>query len=131
MEFFRPTNVAEALSIDSDASPYNWGTAARGDVYDRPGCANRVTYMNGQAVVKKAAAEVVRKVKSRAADILECDVSDLELRRMGVSALLACRRKKSNFEMCHCAPLGASVARSSAATALPAINRLSIQSARS
>lgn len=84
MEFFRPTSVAEALSTDSDASPYNWGTAA-----------NRVTYMTGQAEVK--AAEVVRKVKSRAADILECDVSDLELRPDGRVGIIGLPQKEIEF----------------------------------
>ena len=79
---------AEALGIevadvsvatpDTDGSPYNWGTTA-----------SRVTYMAGRAVVA-AAAEVVAKLKQRAAIMMECAEEDLELRpggRIGIAGV--------------------------------------------
>ena len=55
-----------------------------------------MTYMTGRAVVK-AAAEVVRKVKSHAADILECDVSDLELRPDGRVGIIGVPQQEITF----------------------------------
>lgn len=69
-----PDKVAIA-SPDTDGSPYNWGTTA-----------SRVTYMAGRSVVQ-AAAEVEKKLKQHAGEMLECSVDDLELRpggRVGV-----------------------------------------------
>ncbi len=64
-------NVAIA-SPDTDGSPYNWGTTA-----------SRVTYVTGTSVVG-AAAEVEKKLKAQAGEMLECAVDDLELRPGGV-----------------------------------------------
>jgi CO/xanthine dehydrogenase Mo-binding subunit len=72
-----PEKVAIA-SPDTDGSPYNWGTTA-----------SRVTYMAGRSVVE-AAAEVEKKLKQHAGEILECAVDDLELRpggRVGVKGV--------------------------------------------
>lgn len=69
-----PDKVAIACP-DTDGSPYNWGTTA-----------SRVTYMAGRSVVQ-AAAEVEKKLKQHAGEMLECSVDDLELRpggRVGV-----------------------------------------------
>ena len=65
-----------------------------------------MTYMTGRAMVK-AAAEVVRKVKSHAADILECDVSDLELRPDGRVGIIGVPQKEIDVSRCVIArPLG-------------------------
>jgi CO/xanthine dehydrogenase Mo-binding subunit len=72
-----PDKVAIA-SPDTDGSPYNWGTTA-----------SRVTYVAGRSVVQ-AAAEVERKLKQHAGEMLECAVDDLELRaggRVGVKGV--------------------------------------------
>jgi CO/xanthine dehydrogenase Mo-binding subunit len=63
-------NVALA-SPDTDGSPYNWGTTA-----------SRVTYTTGRSVVA-ATNEVAGKIKEAAAQMLECSVSDVELRPGG------------------------------------------------
>jgi CO/xanthine dehydrogenase Mo-binding subunit len=62
-----PLDRVSIASPDTDGSPYNWGTTA-----------SRVTYMTGTSVVG-AAAEVERKIKDHAAEILECGPEDLEL----------------------------------------------------
>ena len=72
-----PEQVAIA-SPDTDGSPYNWGTTA-----------SRVTYVAGRSVVQ-AAAEVEKKIKQHASEMLECAVDDLELRsggRVGVKGV--------------------------------------------
>ena len=65
-----PEQVAIA-SPDTDGSPYNLGTTA-----------SRVTYVAGRSVVQ-AAAEVEKKLKQHASEMLECAVDDLELRAGG------------------------------------------------
>ena len=70
----RVNHVAIA-SPDTDGSPYNWGTTA-----------SRVTYVAGRSVVG-AAAEVEKKLKEHAAEMLECSVDDLELLPGGRVAL--------------------------------------------
>lgn len=75
-----PEQVAIA-SPDTDGSPYNWGTTA-----------SRVTYVAGRAVMQ-AAAEVEKKLKQHASEMLECAVDDLELRaggRVGVKGVPGC-----------------------------------------
>lgn len=62
-----PLDRVSIASPDTDGSPYNWGTTA-----------SRVTYMTGTSVVR-AAAEVERKLKEQAAEMLECGADDLEL----------------------------------------------------
>lgn len=62
-----PIDRISIASPDTDGSPYNWGTTA-----------SRVTYMTGKSVVG-AAAEVEKKIKEHASEILECAVDDLEL----------------------------------------------------
>jgi CO/xanthine dehydrogenase Mo-binding subunit len=62
-----PLDRVSIASPDTDGSPYNWGTTA-----------SRVTYMTGTSVVR-AAAEVERRIKDHAADMLECGPEDLEL----------------------------------------------------
>jgi CO/xanthine dehydrogenase Mo-binding subunit len=72
-----PGQVAVA-SPDTDGSPYNWGTTA-----------SRVTYVAGRSVMQ-AAAEVEKKIKQHASEMLECAVEDLELRaggRVGVKGV--------------------------------------------
>ena len=86
---------AEALSIpldrvsiaspDTDGSPYNWGTTA-----------SRVTYMTGTSVVG-AAAEVERKIKDHAAEILECAPADLELIPGGLVAVKGIPQRHVSF----------------------------------
>jgi CO/xanthine dehydrogenase Mo-binding subunit len=56
---------------DSDLSPYNWKTAG-----------SRSTYMTGRAVAG-AAEEARRKILDHAAEMMECDRQDLELRPGG------------------------------------------------
>jgi CO/xanthine dehydrogenase Mo-binding subunit len=81
-----PVDRVALAAPDTDASPYNWGTAA-----------SRVTYMTGRAVVT-AAGEVVRKIKSHAADMLECDLSDLELRPDGRVGIIGVPQKEITFQ---------------------------------
>lgn len=65
-------DAVNLVAADTDASPYNSGTNA-----------SRVTYMVGRAVGQ--ATEVVRqKMFKLAADMLECNESDLELRAGGI-----------------------------------------------
>jgi CO/xanthine dehydrogenase Mo-binding subunit len=62
-----PLDKVAIASPDTDGSPYNWGTTA-----------SRVTYVTGRSVVE-AAAEVEKKLKEHAGEMLECSVDDLEL----------------------------------------------------
>ena len=62
-----PVGQVAIASPDTDGSPYNWGTTA-----------SRVTYVAGRSVVG-AAAEVEKKLKEHAGEMLECSVDDLEL----------------------------------------------------
>ncbi len=62
-----PLERVAIASPDTDGSPYNWGTTA-----------SRVTYVTGRSVAK-AAAEVEKKLKEHASEMLECGVDDLEL----------------------------------------------------
>jgi CO/xanthine dehydrogenase Mo-binding subunit len=66
-----PPDMVAIASPDTDGSPYNWGTTA-----------SRVTYVAGRSVVQ-AAAEVEKKLKLHASEMLECAVDDLELRPGG------------------------------------------------
>lgn len=70
---------------DTDSSPYNWKTAA-----------SRVTYMAGR-VVHAATAEVRDKILKQAAEILECDAADLELRPGGKVGLIGVPQKELPF----------------------------------
>ena len=72
-------------SPDTDGSPYNWGTSA-----------SRTTYMVGRSVVG-ACAEVERKAKEHAAELLECAVQDLELRRGGKVGVAGVPGKEISF----------------------------------
>jgi CO/xanthine dehydrogenase Mo-binding subunit len=68
-------DAVNVVAADTDASPYNSGTNA-----------SRVTYMVGRAIGQ--ATEVVReKMFKLAADMLECNVADLELRPGGFIAV--------------------------------------------
>jgi CO/xanthine dehydrogenase Mo-binding subunit len=66
-----PVERVAIASPDTDGSPYNWGTTA-----------SRVTYVTGTSVVG-AAAEVEKKLKQHAGEMLECADDDLELRPGG------------------------------------------------
>jgi len=60
---------------DTDGSPYNWGTTG-----------SRSTYMTGKAV-QEAAQRAADQLKGHAAEMLECNIDELELRfggRVGV-----------------------------------------------
>ncbi len=70
-----PIERVAIASPDTDGSPYNWGTTA-----------SRVTYMAGRSVVA-AAAEIEKKLKAHAGEMLECSVDDLELRPGGSVAV--------------------------------------------
>ena len=70
---------------DTDGSPYNWGTTA-----------SRVTYMAGRAVVS-AAGECVEKLKSHAAEMLECATEDLEMRPGGKIGIKGVPEKEVPF----------------------------------
>ncbi len=80
-----PADRVRLASPDTDGSPYNWGTTA-----------SRVTYTTGRAVVA-AAAEVERKIKDHAAEMLECDKTDLELRPGGEVGIVGVPEKKVSF----------------------------------
>jgi CO/xanthine dehydrogenase Mo-binding subunit len=67
-----PLDRVALASPDTDGSPYNWGTTA-----------SRVTYTTGRSVVA-ACAEVERRIKEHAAEMMECDAADLELRPGGL-----------------------------------------------
>jgi len=62
-----PVDRVAIASPDTDGSPYNWGTTA-----------SRVTYVTGSSVIG-AAAEIEKKLKQHAGEMLECAVDDLEL----------------------------------------------------
>lgn len=66
-----PLEMISVASPDTDGSPYNWGTTA-----------SRVTYTTGRAV-KAAAGKVLDQAMDMAAEMLECDREDLELRDGG------------------------------------------------
>ena len=70
-----PVERVAIASPDTDGSPYNWGTTA-----------SRVTFMAGRSIVA-AAAEVEKKLKQHAGEMLECSVDDLELRPGGAVAV--------------------------------------------
>jgi len=70
-----PVERVAIASPDTDGSPYNWGTTA-----------SRVTYVTGRSVVG-AAAEIEKKLKQHASEMLECAVDDLELLPGGKVAL--------------------------------------------
>ena len=80
-----PLDRVSIASPDTDGSPYNWGTTA-----------SRVTYMTGTSVVG-AAAEVERKLKDHAADILECAPADLELIPGGLVAVKGIPHRHISF----------------------------------
>ena len=80
-----PLDRVAVASPDTDGSPYNWGTTA-----------SRVTHMTGRAVVL-AAAEVERKIKAHAAEIMECAEADLELRPGGRVGLIGVPAKELTF----------------------------------
>ena len=80
-----PLDRVSIASPDTDGSPYNWGTTA-----------SRVTYMTGTSVVG-AAAEVERKIKDQAAEILECDPTDLELAPGGLVAVKGIPHRHVSF----------------------------------
>jgi CO/xanthine dehydrogenase Mo-binding subunit len=80
-----PVEQVTLASPDTDGSPYNWGTTA-----------SRVTYMTGRAIVA-AAAEVERKIKAHAADMLECAAQDLELREGGRVGIAGVPQKELTF----------------------------------
>jgi CO/xanthine dehydrogenase Mo-binding subunit len=62
-----PLDRISVANPDTDGSPYNWGTTA-----------SRVTYTTGKSVLG-AAAEIEKKLKEHAGEMLECAVHDLEL----------------------------------------------------
>ena len=72
-------------SPDTDGSPYNWGTTA-----------SRVTYTTGRAVAA-ATAEVLRKAKEHASEMLECAEQDLELRPGGKIGLRGVQELEVSF----------------------------------
>jgi CO/xanthine dehydrogenase Mo-binding subunit len=80
-----PLDRVSIASPDTDGSPYNWGTTA-----------SRVTYMTGTSVVA-AAAEVERKIKEHAAEILECSPVDLELLPGGMVAVKGIPHRNVSF----------------------------------
>src|SRR5208337_4035677 len=80
-----PLDRVSIASPDTDGSPYNWGTTA-----------SRVTYMTGTSVVG-AAAEVERKIKDHAADMLECAPADLELIPGGLVAVKGIPHRHISF----------------------------------
>jgi CO/xanthine dehydrogenase Mo-binding subunit len=81
-----PVDRVALASPDTDGSPFNWGTTA-----------SRVTYMTGRAVVG-AARELVQKIKSQAADMLECAVDDLEVRDGGWVGIIGIAQKQVSFQ---------------------------------
>jgi CO/xanthine dehydrogenase Mo-binding subunit len=80
-----PVDRVALASPDTDGSPFNWGTTA-----------SRVTYMTGRAVIG-AAKEVVQKIKTHAADVLECPVTDLEIRDGGRVGIMGIAQKEISF----------------------------------
>jgi CO/xanthine dehydrogenase Mo-binding subunit len=80
-----PVERVAIASPDTDGSPYNWGTTA-----------SRVTYVTGRSVVG-AAAEVERKLKAQASEMLECSVDDLELLPGGRVAIKGVEQRSVSF----------------------------------
>jgi CO/xanthine dehydrogenase Mo-binding subunit len=80
-----PLERVSIASPDTDGSPYNWGTTA-----------SRITYMTGTSVIG-AAAEVERKIKDQAAEILECAPEDLELVQGGLVAVKGVPQRNVSF----------------------------------
>ena len=80
-----PVENVAFVSPDTDGSPFNWGTTA-----------SRLTFMTGRSVVG-AAAEVEKKLKQHAAEMLECAVDDLELVSGGAVAVKGIPEKKIGF----------------------------------
>jgi CO/xanthine dehydrogenase Mo-binding subunit len=80
-----PLERVSVASPDTDGSPYNWGTTA-----------SRITYMTGTSVIG-AAAEVERKIKDQAAEILECAPEDLELVPGGLVAVKGIPQRNVSF----------------------------------
>ena len=80
-----PVERVAIASPDTDGSPYNWGTTA-----------SRVTYVTGRSVVG-AAAEVERKLKEQASEMLECSVGDLELLPGGRVAIKGVEQRSVSF----------------------------------
>jgi len=81
-----PVERVALASPDTDGSPFNWGTTA-----------SRVTYMAGRAVLGAADA-VINKIKEHAAEMLECGVSDLELREGGRVGIVGVPQKEVSFQ---------------------------------
>jgi len=80
-----PIERVAIASPDTDGSPYNWGTTA-----------SRVTYVAGRSVVG-AAAEVERKLKEHAGEMLECAPDDLELLPGGKVAIKGVEQRAVTF----------------------------------
>ena len=80
-----PMDRVAIASPDTDGSPYNWGTTA-----------SRVTYVAGRSVVG-AAAEVEKKLKQHASEMLECSVDDLELLAGGRVAIKGVAQRSVSF----------------------------------
>jgi CO/xanthine dehydrogenase Mo-binding subunit len=80
-----PVERVAIASPDTDGSPYNWGTTA-----------SRVTYVTGSSVVG-AAAEVEKKLKQHASEMLECAVDDLELLPGGKVAIKGVAQRALTF----------------------------------
>ncbi len=80
-----PMDRVAIASPDTDGSPYNWGTTA-----------SRVTYVTGRSVVA-AAAEVEKKLKAHAGEMLECAVEDLELLPGGIVAIKGVAERNVSF----------------------------------
>jgi CO/xanthine dehydrogenase Mo-binding subunit len=80
-----PMDQVAIASPDTDGSPYNWGTTA-----------SRVTYVTGRSVVA-AAAEVEKKLKEHASEMLECNVQDLELLPGGKVAVKGVAQRNVSF----------------------------------
>jgi CO/xanthine dehydrogenase Mo-binding subunit len=81
-----PIERVALASPDTDGSPFNWGTTA-----------SRVTYMTGRAVVGAVDA-VIAKIKEHAAEMLECGLSDLELREGGRIGIVGVPQKEVSFQ---------------------------------
>jgi CO/xanthine dehydrogenase Mo-binding subunit len=80
-----PVERVAIASPDTDGSPYNWGTTA-----------SRVTYVTGSSVVG-AAAEVEKKLKQHAGEMLECSADDLELLPGGKVAVKGVAQRAVTF----------------------------------
>jgi len=81
-----PVSDVALASPDTDGSPYNWGTTA-----------SRVTYTTGRSVVA-ASEEVARKIKAMAAEMLECEAAELELRQGGKVGLVGNAEREVSFK---------------------------------